>query len=323
MIIDIVGAGSLGLLYSGKLAAAGTAVRLWTRSAEQAQQLQGAQLIVRRSDGQTESQVTVNNCVLQTYALNEMKSVQKREQGDWLLLAVKQKDVAQAASELSRSDGKWKGIVCLQNGVGHMETIQRLLPELPVYAAVTTEGAAKSDAGIVIHAGLGETVIGLWEDSSIVGEEWTRDHLINLVSRLEQAGFRTSLSNEIERMVYRKLIINAVINPLTAVWRIRNGELLDSETRTSLMQSIYNESIRILKACNLPWEEGWWDEVLNVCRRTADNISSMHSDVAAGRTTEISSINGGLISLADRAGIEAPLNRLMLQIIEGMQSGEE
>jgi 2-dehydropantoate 2-reductase len=65
--------------------------------------------------------------------------------------------------------------------------------------------------------------------------------------------------------------------------------------------------------------ESAWDELVEVCRRTAINRSSMLQDVESGRETEIEAINGSLVRLARRHGILAPLNETMADLIRGMR----
>ncbi len=120
-------------------------------------------------------------------------------------------------------------------------------------------------------------------------------------------------------MIYRKLLINAVINPLTAIWRIPNGELLASEGRLQLMRELFREATMVYDACGVTYDEDAWDNILEVCRITAGNISSMLADVLASRTTEIRWINGSLVEMAERTGTSVPLHRWICQLVEGIK----
>ncbi|MFD1904841.1 ketopantoate reductase C-terminal domain-containing protein [Paenibacillus rhizoplanae] len=100
-----------------------------------------------------------------------------------------------------------------------------------------------------------------------------------------------------DTIIYRKLLINAVINPLTAIWRVQNGELLASPERVHIMKELYTEAIGIFEACGITLEQGAWEAILEVCRATSGNTSSMLADVLAARETEIRWINGSIVNM--------------------------
>lgn len=187
--------------------------------------------------------------------------------------------------------------VCFQNGYGHLELLQELLPQAAVWAAVTTEAAKRKTLTEVIHAGRGEICIG-----KVGGSNTTHgpSALISFIETLTAAGFSASMSKEVDTMIYRKLLINAVINPLTAIWRVPNGELLASEQRIHLMKELYEEAIAVYEACGIALESNAWEGIMEVCRATAGNISSMLADVLSSRATEIRWINGSIVDMAER-----------------------
>lgn len=188
-----------------------------------------------------------------------------------------------------------------------------------VYPAVTTEGAKRQGVASIVHAGSGVTEIGCSEE----GEESKNNNFNQCVlNRLLAAGFDACLSKEIENGMYRKLLINAVINPLTAVWRVRNGELLSHPIRIHMMRRLYDEGIQVYEAHGIHWENAWWEQIINVCRSTAENHSSMLADVLAQSMTEVASINGQLVQMADQAGVTAPTHEVLWQLIEGMRLKE-
>ncbi|KAK0667271.1 putative bassianolide synthetase [Cercophora samala] len=128
----------------------------------------------------------------------------------------------------------------------------------------------------------------------------------------------------------RKLVMNAVINPLTVLHRCPNGSLrsleryraLPDKPVTSLAaeyrpSSLVAEIGPIVRAVlNMPWEdakaeEEWSDlallrDVLLLADRTGENRSSMLQDVEGGRQTEIDYICGWLIKKAREHGLKCP-----------------
>lgn len=129
------------------------------------------------------------------------------------------------------------------------------MPGSSIWAAVTTEAAKRKTLTEVIHTGKGEICIG--KSSSPINIHETDlqasepEAIISFIEALAAAGFHASLSKEVDTIIYRKLLINAVINPLTAIWRVRNGELLASAARVQLMKELYTEAAGILEACGI------------------------------------------------------------------------
>ncbi|WP_054956629.1 ketopantoate reductase family protein [Paenibacillus dakarensis] len=319
MTIHIIGAGSLGLLYGGKLAASGAKVKIWCRSEEQAEQLHVKGISVE-SDGKI---THISSECFQSEPVSRFHELGGPEEEDFIFLMVKQAGVVEAVEGLlSPYSDIQPSLICFQNGTGHIEQVERILPGWRIYAAVTTEGAKRSGAAEVIHAGKGSTWIG--QAGKMISEGKTaqasrvKHSEKALVTQMERAGFEVFLSNELDGMIFRKLLINAVINPLTALWRIPNGALLESEKRISLMKELYEEGVAVFTASGIPWEENLWDQILQVCRATSGNTSSMLKDVLEERTTEVSWINGSIVRMGESAGVPTPVHRLLWKLIEGI-----
>ncbi|MGG4482650.1 ketopantoate reductase family protein [Paenibacillus illinoisensis] len=315
MVIDIVGAGSLGLLYGGKLQAAGYAVRFWTRTPEQAEELRIHGLTITEQG----KKIQLLPQHIQAYSISELSAHWHDQPGDWLLLMVKQTSIDDVIHSMETMKDYILNIVCFQNGMGHIEKIQAALPLSSIYRAVTTEGAKRVQYGVK-RAGEGHTWFGRDVHTKELEKEASRNlEEVRLQALLQQAGFNCTASNQIDKLIYRKLLINAVINPLTAIWRIPNGGLLQNDYRLEVMRRLYDEASAIYKASDIMVGTDMWEEILSVCRSTASNTSSMLADVMQGRRTEVESISGQMVQLAHRCGMTAPQHELMLHLIEGIR----
>ncbi|MCP1185747.1 ketopantoate reductase family protein [Paenibacillus sp. 1781tsa1] len=315
MIIDIVGAGALGLLYGGKLLLTGNQVRFWTRTTAQADLLShdGVTLVER------DKEIHILPDQIQAKPICELPDTWKNTPGEWLLLMVKQTGIDDFIHEISPLQDHMLNIACFQNGMGHLEKLHAAMPNSLLCSAVTTEGAKRSQRQVT-RAGAGETRLGsrnIHIEASISIEE---ERIFTLSRLLEQAGFDCTVSNEIDKLIYRKLLINAVINPLTALWRIPNGELIITEERKRLMRQLYDEVLLVYSERGICLDQDMWDQLILVCRSTATNTSSMLADVLAGRGTEVGSINGHIVRMAQKSGLAAPTHELLLHLIEGMQT---
>src|SRR5690606_69523 len=99
-----------------------------------------------------------------------------------------------------------------------------------------------------------------------------------------------------------KLVANAVINPLTAIFQVTNGTLLTNDYLFKLMRNLFHETVRVLEL----EEQKLWDYVVTICKQTAKNQSSMLRDIQAKRRTEIDAISGYIIERAKEQGINVP-----------------
>jgi 2-dehydropantoate 2-reductase len=115
--------------------------------------------------------------------------------------------------------------------------------------------------------------------------------------------------------LWKKLAINAVINPLTAIHNIKNGVLADRKYTVST-SNICNEIAKVMGALGYTVTNAELIENVNqVIADTANNYSSMHQDLKFKRQTEIAFINGYVTSKAAELNIEVPYNHRLVEQI--------
>lgn len=309
MNLHIVGAGSIGLLIAGKLGAAGVKVNIYTRTEEQAVQLRNCGIELEEMDGSVT--VAIPHAV---HSLERHEGIGNR--GDaWIIVTVKQKHfddvLLRQLRDLARDEAR---ILCLQNGVGHVEKLEHYIARERILVGITTEGAKRVSPVSVKHTGSGETWIG--PACKTDGQDAFYEKC--LIDFLSAAGFNVFMSKKIDRMIYRKLLINAIINPLTAMLRITNGQLLDSPERMQLMQWLFAEAIAVYDAKGIDAGEDLWEQLLQVCQDTSANTSSMLKDVQQGAETEIEWINGSLIRIADSVNLQVPTHRMLYTLVKAI-----
>jgi 2-dehydropantoate 2-reductase len=123
-----------------------------------------------------------------------------------------------------------------------------------------------------------------------------------------------------ESLVWSKLVINAAINPLTAILRVPNGKLLESEPARSLLGELAREAAAVAGALAIPLN--FPDPVAaaeNVAQRTSHNYSSMYQDVLRGAPTEIDAICGAIVRLGRQAGVPVPVNEVLWKLVKGLK----
>lgn len=215
-----------------------------------------------------------------------------------LLLATKAGNAAAAISAWLPFLAADVTVVCLQNGLGQLDQVA--LPQASRVIYALTQSGANREQNRVRVVAENPTYMG---DGSAQAPHW--------FAGLAAAWPMLEWREDIALVQHQKLAINAVINPLTAYYRCRNGELLSAD-RLPQMRALADEVDAILSAIDSHWENDTFECAQRVAQLTAENTSSMLADVAAGRATEIEFINGWLLAEAKKRGIDAPLNQQFL-----------
>lgn len=294
MKIGIIGAGSLGLLWATRLIKY-HAVTLLCRTEEQAS-------IIRQSG----IELTTLLGEKETYHVSAEWIQQSIHSApfDVLFLMVKQPIVDEILPLIPGLIHPDTAIVAWQNGLGHVEKIQSL-HHPHIYAVVTTEGAHKISANQVRHTGKGYKRLGHLLQGPIT------DPKISYL--IDQMGIE--MVTNITFVLWEKFAINCVINPLTALLEVRNGELLRSEIEP-IMDHLIRETCCVANYRGIPLHyEGIYHQVRSVSHKTANNFSSMLQDVQAKRQTEISALNQMVVRYGNASCIPVPYHQLITQLI--------
>lgn len=234
-----------------------------------------------------------------------------------LLLTTKAPDSLAAVCAIDSRLAKDATIVLLQNGLGVAEELKQQRPDLHCYHAVTTEGAYRPAPFQLVHAGRGHTQLGGGPEAE------------QLAASLSFGALTVAHHHDIQRALWRKLAINCAINPLTALYRCRNGELLDNPLALEQLHTVVDEILQLGQSLAqtgaLPADifDGLREEVLKVVHATALNRSSMYQDIAAGRASEIDYITGYLCRVGAQCGLDLPLNRQLLADIQALVGAGE
>lgn len=266
--IHIIGAGSIGLLFAHRLSMCGHSIHIITRTAEQSALL-GQHGIVNQS--------------VQKVTASPLEQSQFN-QADAVLIAVKQYHLETILPVLTEIPASTP-LIFLQNGMSHLEHLTRL-PHEHIYVSTVEHGAKKLNAYTVQHNG-----VGWWRIASYKGQ---REN-INAILACHHNDFPISYDEDYLRLLRVKLIKNLMINPLTALFQVKNGALAKNLYLREMMAALYEELAAVF-----PDEIAYcsFDDILDLCRKTSENESSMLSDIKAGRKTEIESLTGYAIKVA-------------------------
>jgi 2-dehydropantoate 2-reductase len=296
MNILIVGTGALATLFGARLSQAGYQITMlgsWKHGLDALRE-NGARLV--DSNGHEHQ-----------YKVHVTDDPRECVGAKFALVLVKAWQTERAAGQLSECLDKDGLAVTIQNGLGNYETLTRSLGLDRVALGTTTTGATLLGPGLA-RAG-GEGILSIQRNQA----------LGPLEAGLKSAGFNVQIVEDAKSLVWGKLVINAAINPLTALLRVPNGELLERPSTRELMASLAKEVAQVAQAeqISLPFS----DPVLaaeDVARKTAHNHSSMLQDVLRGASTEIDAINGAVVRTAERHNLEVPVNRVCWKLVKAL-----
>jgi len=232
-------------------------------------------------------------------------------QFDLLILPVKAYHVLPVLEQLQPFIQPNHVIVLLHNGMGTIEQVKAKLPN-PLIAATTSYAAFKPDANTLIETGLGQTHLG-WLGNV---DPTLKQSIEPILSKLLPPSI---WHQDINLALWKKLAINAVINPLTAIHNSKNGELADIKYNANI-SNICGEIAKVMRALDYSVDSVVLVEnVKQVITATANNYSSMHQDLKFKRQTEIEFINGYVISKAAELNINVPHNQQLVEQIRQLE----
>ncbi len=297
----LVGPGAMGCLHAALLAEAGVSVGLLDYRSERAERIAARGIVVERDGAETIVPVACSACASDF------------EPARLVIIVVKSHATEAAARHALGACDDQSLVLTLQNGLGNWERIAAIVAAERVLAGTTSTGATLLGEGRVRLAGVGHTRLGS-PRGSVDGARWA-------AGLLADVGLRAEAIEDVEGALWTKAIINAAINPLTALTRRPNGELLADEGLRQTMALVAEEAAAVARACDVDVGAEMPSVVEDVCRQTAQNRSSMLQDVSAGRRTEIDFINGEIARRAAERGVPAPLCNVLTALVGGLAEG--
>lgn len=279
MRLGVLGAGAVGSYLAARLADAGNEVRLLARPARRTALASG--LVWSDAQGRHETRIPL----VMAFA----------EPLDAILVAVKSFDIGSALDLIPPSATL---VVCLQNGLGALETATEKFG-VRAAGALLVVGATLDETGVHGH-GDGLTVMGTLAPP-------TPPALHPLAACLSAAGLPAEVAADFPLRRFEKLAVNAIINPLTALLDAPNGVVLEPVHR-AWVEALGAEIAAVAQAEGFALEaEALTRRAREVARQTAANTSSMCRDLARGGRTEREAILGSLLELAASHTLSVPL----------------
>jgi len=298
MKIAILGPGALGCLLASLLFEAGEEVFLADHRPHRAAHLREAGIQLETLEGGRRT-------IRVPTGLPE-----EAEPADLAVMAVKAHQTQAAAGSLPRLLAPGGLALTLQNGLGNLEAMARVLGPERLLAGVTFLGVTRKEEGSVFYAGQGPMYLGAPPGSRVPAAEVEKWAVI-----FHRAGLDCRATDDIQAVLWEKLLVNVAINPLTALLRVPNGALPQLPAAWELAVAAAREAQMVARASEVTVPGDPEARVQQVCQATAANRSSMLQDVLAGRPTEIDALNGQVAARGAALGVPTPVNSLLTRLI--------
>ncbi len=288
--VAVVGAGAMGCMFAARLQKAGINTVLVARNAERASDIEESGIKVE-TDGES-------------YTASPSVRTSIPDDTDLIIILVK------AYSTKSLDLPANKTVLTLQNGLGNAECLCSKVGSANVLGGTTCEAVTLLSVGHVRHVAEGQTLVGSW--TSCPAEP--------AVAILRKAGFNAEVTEAPGQEIWGKVVMASGINSLTSLTGMTNGKLLECAETRQLLRDLVVEAAKVAASEGYRFEQSMVEKAEEVCRQTADNISSMLQDVRNGRQTEIDAISGAIMERAELTGLPVPRTRVVWQLLKGLES---
>lgn len=291
MKVVIVGAGSIGLLLGSYFAEMGHDLYMLTRREAQATSLLTKGITRIMPDNQ-EIKVSVQ-------ATTQVQHLPK--EALWVF-AVKFHQLEDTKNIIQYTTIHTP-LLFVQNGLGHLRWMKQLKNK-QLYIGTIEHGAMKQNDTTVFHRGIGSLNL------APLTSETAQVDFFSKVSPIPS--FPIKWGNDAHFIALRKTILNACINPLTALLQVKNGELVNNVNAAHLLQKVYEEIMYVFPEMQ-PYLS--LEDVRQLCEKTGENHSSMLQDIRQNKKTEIETIVGAILQFANERNKETPTLATLFRLI--------
>ncbi len=292
MHIVVVGAGAIGSIYGARLSTAHD-VLLLTRSRDHA-------------DAINREGLRVTGLEERVYRLPAAITLDHLPPAPLIVLATKVSDSEAAVRPLAPLLSSSSTILCVQNGLYSENLVKAIVGDrCVVLRAITHFGAIFRTPGVVELKVAAATRIEDSPRSAVIAEAFTA------------CGLEGQVTTRIKDEMWRKVVVNCVINPLNAITRTEVGAIADPQLGP-LKELIVAECREVAARDGVDLPGGFVAEI-DRTYAASKNLSSMQQDLLKGRRTEIDHLNGAVAALGAAVGVACPVNQALTMIIKAME----
>ncbi len=298
MKITIIGVGAMGTLFAGLLSKGGNDVYLLTRNKK-------IEKILKKSGIKISG---ITKTIIPSSKLKITTNPAEISHPDLVIILVKSYDTISTVPSIKKMMGKNTVILTIQNGLGNYETLSKFLSKKRIISGITSESSTLVKSGDIVHTGKGDTII---EEGDFSGQ---------IADIFNRCGIKTVLSDKIESVIWSKLVLNCAINPVAAISGVRNGEIINYKNLFEVAVEAGKEVVTVAKKMKIKiLFSDVAQTIKNVCLATSKNTNSMLADILSKRKTEIDSLNGAAVKIAEKLKISVPVNKVLYKIVKKVE----
>jgi len=292
--IFVLGAGAIGSIY-GAFLSKGNDVTLIGNKAHM--------------DAVSSEGLTISGELNETFHLKADTEIRELPEKALIILTTKAYDSAKTIEKIKKFLQKDTVILILQNGLGNEEIVKRATGDKArVLRAITTMAAEFFEHGRV----------RFWNGETIIEQNEVAEKVAEIFSGCM---LKTRLSDDINREVWNKLVVNCVVNPLSALFHVRNCEIVADSLET-VRCGIVKECVEVGNAEGTAFPKDLENKIDEKISKYT-NFSSMYQDIIKGKITEIDFLNGKVVDLGKKHRISTPVNETLVCLIKFMEEKNE
>ena len=289
--IGIIGAGAIGMLFGANLSKIGHDITFLVKNKK------------------VEELYIHTNDLTEPIECQLVTSIEMMYHMDLIIVAVKYHHLSSIKDNLNLLP-KEIPLLFIQNGLLHLQFIDTLKQSNILLGSVL-HGATKMDEKTVQHLGVGATSVGIYKG------QWGK---LEQFLQKDSKQFPLVLSTNIKQVLFKKALLNCLINPLTTIAQVQNGELIKNESYKKILHNMYEEILNAFEECQSLLT---WEEVTALCQNTEYNYSSMLKDFQNNRLMEVDTIVGAILVEAENRKSTLPiLNTFYLLLKEMNKEGD-
>lgn len=309
--VAILGAGGIGSYYGARLCVVGHTVVFIAR---------GEHLLALQQQGLTLNHpdfvfnAPVDACDFKRFAKRFQPSAI-----DALLVCVKATATSAVAKEIAgwfETSGQETAVISLQNGVDNELHLVEALGEQAVIGGLAVRiGGHIARPGVVEATGIAQIILGAWPQAGSPSDARYGRRLHILEKVFNEAGIPTKQVDNIRYELWRKLIINNGVNPLSALTRLDTRTLSHHPEFGPLVLALMQETARAAEADGEHLQAQDVDEMYALIRGFDPIKTSMLVDLEKGRPLEVEAICGAVMKRSEQLGIAAPCTQMVSALL--------
>lgn len=239
-----------------------------------------------------------------------------KELPDLVILFTKSMGLVPMLESLKGAIGEDTKFLCLLNGLGHEETLEKYIPKKNIFMGVTLWTAGLAGPGNAILHGDGSIDIQNIDASS-------KKECLMICDILSESGLKANYSHNVLLSIWRKACVNGALNCTCTLLDCNVKSFAELSISMDVVKKIVREFIQVAEARNIILN---FDEVIRYIEKTFDpreageHYPSMHQDLIQNhRFTEINYINGFVAKKGKELEIPTPYNTLLTELIYGKE----